>query len=32
LFGVEEFVQLRLSGANTVDVPRRQLEGHWALS
>jgi hypothetical protein len=25
-------VQLRLSRADTVDVPRRQLEGHWALS
>jgi hypothetical protein len=25
-------VQLRLPGADTVDVPRRQLEGHWALS
>ena len=32
MFALDEFVQLRLSGADAVDVPGGDLEGHWALS
>src|SRR5688572_32218561 len=32
LFSIEKIVELRLTGADTVDVPGRDLERHWALS